>query len=191
MQETCVGSLDWEDPLEKRMASTPVFLPGKFHGQRSLAGYSQWGRKESVTTDWLALWGSQVALVVKNLPANAGDIRDSGSIPGLGRSPGEGNGNPLQYFCLENPMDREAWRAIVHRVATSWTWLKRLTMHTYFDQNMKDPKNQAEAFRNDKINISLATIYPAQFFPVRLEVNTRKRAVCYRRKRQSCFFLLP
>ena len=59
--------------------------------------------------------------MVKNLPANAGDIRDSGSIPGLGRSPGEGNGNPLQYFCLENPMDREAWRAIVHRVATSWT----------------------------------------------------------------------
>ena len=54
-------------------------------------------------------WASQVALVVKNLPANAGDIRDAGSIPGLGSSPGEGNGNPLQYSCQENPMDRGAW----------------------------------------------------------------------------------
>ena len=84
-------------------------------------GYSQWGRKELDITECLALWASQVALVVKNLPASAGDIRDSGSIPGLGRSPGEGNGNPLQYSCLENPMDREAWQAIVHRVAKSWT----------------------------------------------------------------------
>jgi len=54
------------------------------------------------------LWSSQVALVVKNLPAKAGDIRDVGSIPGLGRFPGEGLGNPLQYSCLENPMDRGA-----------------------------------------------------------------------------------
>ena len=57
----------------------------------------------------LNLWASQVALMVKNLPANAGDIRDEGSISGLGRSSGEGNGNPLQYYCLENPMDRGAW----------------------------------------------------------------------------------
>ena len=53
--------------------------------------------------------------MVKNLPAKAGEVRDAGSIPGLGRSPGEGNGNPLQYSCLENPMDRGAWRATVHR----------------------------------------------------------------------------
>ena len=53
-------------------------------------------------------WASQLALVVKNPPANAGDLRDEGSIPGLGRFPGEGNGNRLQYSCLENPMDREA-----------------------------------------------------------------------------------
>ena len=52
------------------------------------------------------LWASQVVLVGKNLPANAGDIRDVGSIPGLGRSPGGGNSNPLQYSCLENPMER-------------------------------------------------------------------------------------
>ena len=55
-----------------------------------------------------------MALVVNNLPANAGELRDTGSIPGLGRSPGGGNGNPLHCFCLENPMDREAWWAIVH-----------------------------------------------------------------------------
>ena len=59
--------------------------------------------------------------MVKNLPDNAGDVRDLGSIPELGRSPGEGNGNPIQYSCLENPMDREAWWAIVHRVAMSQT----------------------------------------------------------------------
>ena len=66
---------------------------------------------------------SQVALVVKNLPTNAGDVRDVGSVPGSGRSPGEGNGNPLQYPCLENPMDRGAWWAIVHGVVKSQTRL--------------------------------------------------------------------
>ena len=60
---------------------------------------------------------SHVVLLIKNPPANAGDIRDTGSIPGLGRSPREGHGNPLQYSCLENPMDRGAWRATVHGVA--------------------------------------------------------------------------
>ena len=67
---------------------------------------------------------AQVALVVKNLPANAGDVRDTGVIPGSGRSPGGGHGNPLQYSCLENPMDRGAWWATVHRVTQSWTRLK-------------------------------------------------------------------
>ena len=74
---------------------------------------------------------SQVALVVKNPPANAGDIRDEGSIPGLGRFPGGGNGNPPQYSCLENLMDRRAWRATVHGVTESWTRLKQLSTHTY------------------------------------------------------------
>ena len=57
----------------------------------------------------------------KNLPVNAGDIRDTGFIPGSGRSPGEGNGNPLQCSCLENPMDRGAEWAAVHGVAKTWT----------------------------------------------------------------------
>ena len=61
------------------------------------------------------------ALVVKNLLANARDVRDAGSIPGSGRSPGGGHGNPLQYSCLENPMDREAWKAMVHKVTKSQT----------------------------------------------------------------------
>ena len=62
-----------------------------------------------------------MALVVKNLPANAGDVKDVGSLPGLERSPGGGNGNPPQYSCLENTMDRGAWQATVHRVAQSQT----------------------------------------------------------------------
>ena len=72
---------------------------------------------------------SQVVLMIKNLPANAGDIRDAGSILGSRRSPGEGHGIPLQYSCLENPMDRGAWQATVYRVAKSWTWLKWFSMH--------------------------------------------------------------
>ena len=67
------------------------------------------------------IWASQVVLVVKSPPANARDIREAGLIPGLGRSPGEGNGNPLQYSCLGNPMDRGAWWAAVPGVAASRT----------------------------------------------------------------------
>ena len=70
------------------------------------------------------LWTSQVVLVVKNSPDNAGDIRDVGSIPGLGRSPGEGNGNPLQYSCLGNPIGRGARLSTIHEVAKSQTQLK-------------------------------------------------------------------
>ena len=62
----------------------------------------------------MQLYASQVALVIKNPPANAGDRRDMSSIPGSGRSPEEGHSNPLQYSCLENPMDRGAWWAIIH-----------------------------------------------------------------------------
>ena len=66
-------------------------------------------------------WASPVILPGKNLPAIVGD---SGSIPGSGRSPGEGNGNPVQYSCLENPMDRGTWRATVHRVTKRQILLK-------------------------------------------------------------------
>ena len=59
---------------------------------------------------YIPTWASKVVLVVKNLPANAGDVRDKGSIPGSRRSPGGGHGNPLQYSCLQNPMDGGVWR---------------------------------------------------------------------------------
>ena len=70
--------------------------------------------------------------MVKRPPANSGN-RDLGSVPGSGRSPGGGHGNPLQYSCLENPMDRGAWRAAVHGVTKSQTRLKRLSTHACSD----------------------------------------------------------
>ena len=81
---------------------TPVLLPGKSHGQRRLVGCSPWGRWESDTTEWLHFHFSLSCI-------------------------GEGNGNPLQYSCLENPRDGGAWWAAVYGVAQSWTWLKRVS----------------------------------------------------------------
>ena len=83
--------------------------------------------------------------VVKNSPANAGDTKDMGSIPGSGRSPGEWNGNPLQHSCLENSRNRGAWLAPVHRVTKSQTGLKRLSVrvhthihtHTYIHSQLE------------------------------------------------------
>ena len=83
-------------------------------------------------------WASQVPLLVKSPPANAGDVRDEGLIPGWGRSLGGGLGNPLQYSCLENPMDRGAWQAAVHRVTKSQTRLTQLSMHTcYLEKGLR------------------------------------------------------
>ena len=84
---------------------------------------------ESCCLDWetdlcknnLQTGASEMSLVVKILLANAGDITDVSSIPGWGRSPGGHQGNPLQYSCLENPMDRGAWGSTAHKVAKSWT----------------------------------------------------------------------
>ena len=76
----------------------------------------------------IGTWAFQVALVGKNPPANAGDTEDTNVIPGLGRSPGEGHGNPLQHSSLENPMDKGAWQAIVHRVTKSQTQIEQLSM---------------------------------------------------------------
>ena len=76
-------------------------------------------------------WDFQGTLVEKNLPANAGDTRDVGSIPGSGKFPREGNGNLLQYSCLENPIDREAWWTTVYWVAKNRTRLKQFSMYTH------------------------------------------------------------
>ena len=155
-----VGKIPWR----RKWQPTPVFLPGKSHGQRSLAGCSPWGCKESDTAAWLhfhfhfrenltnlreingpfftlVLWNiiyacytylgaSQMALVVKDPPTNTWEIRDMCSVPGLGRSPGGGNGNPLLYSCLENPIDRGVWQAMVYGVTKSWTQPNQFSMHT-------------------------------------------------------------
>ena len=88
-------------------------------------------------------WASQVVLEVKNPPASAGDIRDTGSIPGSGGSPGRGPGKTLQYSCLENPLDRGAWWATVHGVTKSWPRLKRLSTHALFPSRLSTPKTTA------------------------------------------------
>ena len=77
------------------------------------------------------MWASQVALVVKNPPANVGDVKDVGSIPGSGRSPEGGHSNPFQYSCLENPIDRGPWWATGHMVTKSQTRLKELNTRTH------------------------------------------------------------
>ena len=162
-------------PWSRKWQPTPVFLPGKFHGQRSLVGCSPRDHKESDTTECTptpmpslflkpapllsslsksfyrtkvlplkkprvqligfpgAIYlfknsfnfsfctgiGSPGGAVVKNQPASAGDTGDAGSIPASGRPPGGGNGNPLQYSRLENPMDKGAWWATAHEVTES------------------------------------------------------------------------
>ena len=100
--------------LHCQVGSLPLAPPGK----KALIGIT-----ECKSSFLLYNWASQVVLVVKNLPAKAGDVRDKGLIPGSGRFPGEGNGNPFQYSCLENSVDGGAWWVIVHGVAKSWTQL--------------------------------------------------------------------
>ena len=105
-------------------------LAWRIPGTREPGGLPSMG-SHRVGQDWsdlaaaatLCIRASLVAQLVKNIPANEGKARYSGSIPGSRRSPGGGNGIPLQYSCLENPMDREAWRATVHGVTKSQTWL--------------------------------------------------------------------
>ena len=80
----------------------------------------------------MTIWASQVVLVVKNLPANAGDIRDMDSTPGLGRSPGGGHGNPLQCSCLEKPMNKGAWwaqNAAITKKTKYLTWVEGWEKH--------------------------------------------------------------
>jgi len=95
---------------------------GRGYGEKETLLHCWWECKLVIATG--ELWASQVMLQVKNLHANAEDVRDMGSISELGRCPGEENGNPLQYSGLENPMDRGAWWAMVHRVTNSWKQLK-------------------------------------------------------------------
>jgi len=81
--------------------------------------------------------------VVKEWPANAGGLRHAGSIPGSGRSPGGEHGSPLQYSCLENPMERGAWWNTIHRVTKSQTQLNQLSIHAQFIINLTSALSQA------------------------------------------------
>ena len=105
--------------LPHRRQTLPSELPGKPWCAQKFQQYR------------MDLWGFPGGTVVKNMPANAGDTRDMGSMPGSGRSPGGGNGTPLQYSCLGNPMDRGTWRATVHGVTKSPTQLS--TVSKVFD----------------------------------------------------------
>ena len=126
MQETQVQSMGWEDPLEKGMATHSSILawripwaeePGELQSMGSQRGRHDWVTKLSTGS----LWDSQGALVVKNPPANAGDVRDVGWIPRSERSPRGGHRNPLQYSFMENSLKRGDWHATVHGVTKSWT----------------------------------------------------------------------
>ena len=115
------------EPAPSQASSTDS-LGGRFSSSCPLGGWWLLISRGSQSTrcNWpqrRVLWASQLALMAKNLPANAGDIRNVVWIPGLGRSPEGGHGNPFQYSGLENPMDRVAWRATVPGVAESWTRL--------------------------------------------------------------------
>ena len=116
------------------MATHSSILAWRIQWTEESIGSQRVGHDWSISAHRYTIWNclaSQVALVVKNLPATAGDVRGKVSIPGLGRSPGGGHGHPLQYSCRENPMDRGAWRATVHGVSKSRTWLKRLGTHAH------------------------------------------------------------
>ena len=87
----------------------------------------------------ICIWGFPSGSVVKNLPDKARNTGNTQLIPGSGRSPGGGNGNPLQYSCLKNPVDRGPWQAALHRVTQSWTQLKRLSMHACTGEGNGNP----------------------------------------------------
>ena len=161
MQELWVWSLGWEDPLEKQMA-TYSNIPGKSHGRKNLEGYNAWGCKRIghyLATKQQQQQNTEKRTFIKKrkfrsipLYLARGNNRDNmwlfpgssdskesackcrrpGSVPGLGRPPGGGNGNPFQYSGLENSMDRRTWRATVHGLAES-DMTERPTLSTFRD----------------------------------------------------------
>ena len=118
-----VGKISWR----RAWQPTPVLLPEEFHGQRS-----SWATVHRVTSNWTPLKQFSIRSCLEygffpDFPGGS-DVKESAcnggdpsSIPGSGRSPGEGNGNPFQYSCLENPMDGGVWQATLHGVTKSWT----------------------------------------------------------------------
>ena len=123
----------WRTLILFSLAATPLYIPtNRVQG----FNFSISSPKLNISLFFFFLitatsWASQVALVVKNPSANAGDMKTMDSIPGLGLSPGGEHYYPLQYSCLENPMDRGVWWATVHRVSKGRTQLQRLSIHTH------------------------------------------------------------
>ena len=138
MKETRVRSLGWEDPLEKEMATHSSILawripwteePGRLQSMGLQTIRHDWATNTFTFSDISDITIIVVIELLVGFPSGLDsresdyNVGDMGSVPGLGRSPGEGNGYPLQYSWLENSMDRGAWRATVHGVSKSWTWL--------------------------------------------------------------------
>ena len=121
--EHWVGKIPWR----RAWQCTPVFLPGESHRQRGLAGYGPWGHEESDVTEATEQACMHRASWWLSGKESACQCRRHRFDPWVGKSPGEGNGHPLQYSCLENPMDRGAWEAMVHGVTKSRTQLKQLS----------------------------------------------------------------
>ena len=141
MEESQAQTLGWEDPLEGAWQPTPVFLPGESHGQGRLAGCSPWGCKELDTTERLTekAMTPHCSTLAWKIPwmEEPGGLQSMGSLESDTTEQlhfhfslsciGEGNGNPLQCSCLENPRDGGAWWATIYGVAQSRTQLKRLS----------------------------------------------------------------
>ena len=138
----------------------------KWHTKRSgVSATRAWFLWLSFKTSGGRECASQVVLLGKSLSPNVRRIRDVGSIPGLGISPGEGHGNPLQYSCQENPMDRAAWRATVYRVVKSWTQPKWLSMqHACMGRETHRNTKLTSDFPNQKAFVTQAAI----FFPLKV-----------------------
>ena len=124
---------------------------------------------------------SQVALVAKNLPASVGDVRNSGSIPGLRRSLGVGHGNVLQYPDLENPVDKRAWQAAFHRVTKRWTRLKWLITHTiklksFFTakETINKMKIQSSEWEKIMANEAIDKGLMSKIYKQHMQLNSRK-----------------
>ena len=145
MQETQVWSLGWEDPLEKEVATHSNILAWRIPwteepvGLEAIGSISKHDCKKNYlnhlticSIHYIYIYtGFPSGSVVKNPPTNAGNKGDEGSISSLGRSPGRGNGNSLQYPCQDSSMDRRACWARVHRITKSQTWLKGLGTHRW------------------------------------------------------------
>ena len=172
----CIG-----DPVPQLQHVQPVPQPGQMH-HLSVAESAEGtvnqicrGKEGKLYSENSILSpssrASQVVLVVRNLPARAGDARNVGSILGLGRSPGEGNGNPLQYSCLKNHMDRGGWWATVHGVTKSLT---RLSTHTHIHTHTH---THTHTLPSSKFILSLFTLLNLNFLS------------CYQIKRPEIFIV--